>query len=72
MTEPLTLTCGQVAEVLNYFDRANRPDRRVIRKLAKDGAIPPPIDPELALCYWRWSRTEIESYVAGTWKTGAS
>lgn len=65
--ESLALTCGQVAEFLSYRRRDGSPDRRVVRNLAREGRIPPPIDREVALGHWRWSRTEIEAFVAGKW-----
>lgn len=66
--ESLTLTTGEVARALGYFHRDGQPNRTVVRALARDGRIPPPIDMELATVLWRWSRAEIEAYVAGQWK----
>lgn len=62
-----TMLCGEVAEALSYFKRDGQPNREVVRKLARDGRIPPPIDDTLTVAHWRWSRTEIEAYVAGQW-----
>lgn len=67
----LTVTCGQVAEALGYLTRDNRPNRPLIRRLAREGRIPPPIDMELATAHWRWSRAEIEAYATGNWKASA-
>jgi hypothetical protein len=67
----LTLTSGQVAEVLGYFTRDGRPDRQVVRKLVRDGRLPSPIDIEVAVVHWRWARTEIDAYVAGTWRAAS-
>lgn len=69
MTEPLTLTCGEVAQALGYYVERGKhrgePNRRLVRTLATSGRIPPPIDPALTVARWRWSRADIESYVSG-------
>lgn len=70
--ESLTLTTGEVAHALGYLSRDGRPNRAVVRRLARARKIPPPIDDTLALAWWRWSRAEIESYAAGQWKGGAA
>jgi hypothetical protein len=67
-TEALTLTSGEVAKLLGYLTRDGDPNRRLIRKFAGEGKIPPPINDEVALAHWRWSRAEIEAYVAGEWR----
>lgn len=56
--EPITLTSGQVGELLGYS-----PD--TVRRLVRDGRLPAPIDPELGPKLWRWSRSQIEAYVEG-------
>lgn len=72
---PLTLTSGEVAVALNYLragQYAGQPNRHLVRQLARDGSIPPPIDMSLSVARWRWSRADIEAYVAGQWKAGAA
>lgn len=71
MAESLTLHCGQVATALGYFTKGGEPNRVVIRRLAREGRIPPPIDDTLTVAHWRWSRAEIEAYVAGTWRAAS-
>lgn len=66
------LTCGEVARELAFTHRDGRPNRKVVRDLARAGKIPPPIDMDLALAHWRWSPAEIEAYIAGQWKAGAA
>lgn len=72
---PLTLTCGEVAVALGYLrtgQHAGEPNRTLVHRLARDGSIPQPIDMELSVTRWRWSRAEIEAYVAGQWKSGVA
>lgn len=68
------LLCGQVAAALNFRHADGRPNRYVVRRLADEGRIPPPIDPDpkLSYAYQRWSRAEIESYIRGEWVPQAS
>lgn len=66
--QSLTLMCGEVAELLGYRRRDGKPNRDAIRRLAREGKIPPPIDDTLTTGWWRWSRAEVESYAAGEWK----
>jgi predicted DNA-binding transcriptional regulator AlpA len=63
-TQPLTLTSDDVATALGY-------SRVVVRRLARDGKIPPPIDPTLSVAWWRWSRAEVEAYAAGQWRSAS-
>lgn len=62
--EPITLTAGQVGELLGYS-----PD--TVRRLVREGRLPLPIDPDLSAKLWRWSRRGIEQYVAGDIKPRA-
>jgi predicted DNA-binding transcriptional regulator AlpA len=64
-TQPLTLTSDDVATALGY-------SRVVVRRLARDGKIPPPIDSTLSVAWWRWSRAEIEAYASGHYLPGGS
>ena len=63
--QPLTLTTGEVATALGYLKRDGSPNRVLVRRLAVDGKLPPPIDRSLATVHWRWSRAEIEAYAGG-------
>lgn len=58
----LTMTCGEVAEALGYLHRDGRPNRQLVRRLARDGVIPQPIDMSITVAWWRWSRAEVEGY----------
>lgn len=53
---PITLTAGEVGELLGY-------SAETVRRLVRDGKLPGPIDPELGAKLWRWSRSRIEQYV---------
>jgi hypothetical protein len=59
----LTLDAGGVAELLSYRCRDGRPNAAAIRKLARAGKIPGPIDPTLGSRQWRWARARIERYI---------
>lgn len=65
--DSLTLMCGEVASALGYNRRDGSPNRVLVRRLAREGKIPPPIDSTLTVGWWRWSRAEIEAYAAGEW-----
>jgi hypothetical protein len=56
----LVLTSGEVAIALGYLHRDGRPDRGKVYRFARDGRIPPPIEPTVHQIDWRWSATTIE------------
>jgi hypothetical protein len=70
--EPLVLDTSAVAVALGYVRQRGahkgEPDRNLVRRLAREGKIPAPIDDELSPTRWRWSRAQIEAYAAGEWK----
>lgn len=65
---PLTLSAAEVADTLGYRRRNGAPNPETVRKLAREGRIPPPIDEELSVVLWRWSTAEVEAYVRGDWR----
>lgn len=66
------LVSGEVAVALNFLrTKDGQPDRRKVRKLAREGRIPGPVDDTLHALDWRWSRREIEQYQNGEWQTPA-
>jgi hypothetical protein len=68
--ETLTYTAAEVATTLGYFHggkRDGQPNADLVRRLARDGAIPPPINQKLGPKLCRWSRPEIEAYARGEW-----
>lgn len=67
-----TLTTGEVAEYLSLFEKDGKPHRRLVRDLARNRKIPPPINPDLSVAHWSWSRAELDAYIAGQWKAVAS
>lgn len=68
----LTMSSAEVAETLGYFRRNGAPNTEVVRKLARDGRIPPPIDMTLPVVWWRWSTAEVDTYVEGSWRAGGA
>jgi hypothetical protein len=70
LVKPLNpmLVSDEVAVALNYLRGDGIPDRRKVRKLASEGKIPGPVDPDLNVLGHRWSRREIEQYCNGEWK----
>jgi predicted DNA-binding transcriptional regulator AlpA len=54
----LTLTADQVGALTGY-------SRREIYKLARTGRFPAPIDPDLSVLLWRWSRRRLEQWADG-------
>jgi predicted DNA-binding transcriptional regulator AlpA len=58
MNPPLTMTFGQVCEALGY-------PSTTCRSMIREGLLPGPIDDTLSPKRRRWSRAEIEAYVAG-------
>ncbi len=67
-----TMTAVEVAAMLGYRHRDGRPNSEVVRKLARAGHIPPPIDAALSVVWWRWSRGDVAAYVAGQWDRGGA
>lgn len=67
----LVLTADEVAEALGYSTRAGDPDRDKVRRLARAGRIPQPIDQALPVVDWRWSRPLIERYAVGKYTPAA-
>lgn len=67
-----TLTTGEVAEYLSLFERGGAPNRRLVRDLARNRKIPPPINEDIAVAHWSWSRAELDAYIAGQWTGVAS
>lgn len=63
----LTMVCGEVARALQFVRRNGEPNRQLVLKLARERKIPSPVDMDLPVPYWRWSRAEVEAYAAGTW-----
>lgn len=61
------LVSGEVAVALNFLHNDGTPDRRKVRKLAREGRIPGPVDPDLHALDHRWARRDIEAYCDGTW-----
>lgn len=56
----------EVGEALGYVRRGDRrPDRDKVRRLVREGRLPGPIDDELPVVDWRWSRRMVERYAAG-------
>lgn len=66
----LVLTVDDVAVALGYETRDGRPDRDKVRRLAREGRIPSPIDPGLPVVDWRWSRRLVEQYASGRFPIG--
>jgi hypothetical protein len=62
------MSSAEVADTLGYRRRNGAPNTEVVRKLAREGRIPPPIDADLPVVYWRWSTAEVERYVRGEWR----
>lgn len=62
---------AEVAATLGYRRRDGRPNTEVVRKLARDKAIPAPIDMTLPVVWWRWSTALITAYVAGEWRAAS-
>ena len=67
---PPTMSSADVAATLGYLRRNGQPNTEVVRKLARSGRIPPPIDVDLPVVWWRWSTAEVNAYVAGEWPRG--
>jgi hypothetical protein len=62
----LVLTAAEVAAELGYVHRGSgKPDAAKVRYLVREFRFPAPIDAELPVVDWRWSRRLVESYAAG-------
>ena len=64
----LALQADHVAELLEYKRPDGTGNGDLIRELYRNGDFPAPIDPEQPPIRWRWSRSRVEQYVAGTWR----
>ncbi len=60
---PLTLTADQAAELAGYLHHDGTGNGAVVRALYRAGRFPAPIDPDLKVRSWRWSRRDVERYV---------
>jgi hypothetical protein len=69
----LVMTAAEVAEELGYVHRVSgKPDAAKVRRLVREHRLPAPLDAELPVVDWRWSRPMIERYAAGQFTAVAS
>lgn len=61
----LVLTAAEVAVELKFFRRDGEPDKAKVVRYVRSGTLPTPIDPELPVVDWRWSRQKVERYTRG-------
>jgi hypothetical protein len=65
---PLTLSADAAADLLGILHRDGRPYGAEIRTLYRSGRFPAPIDAELPVRRWRWSRRDVLAYGNGEWR----
>jgi hypothetical protein len=54
----LTLTAEQAGALTGY-------SKKQVQTLAKTGGFPPPVNPDLDVYWWRWSRRRLELWADG-------